>query len=86
MGLEVKGLSSPFSPSPPAEGEMTFGVRGKFFIRPGMEAGENPAGIPNPLVGGKFMGSEDFVQEAFVGYKYGSLMKLGVVCERTPRS
>lgn len=34
----------------------------------------------------KFMGSEDFVQEAFVGYKYGSLMRLGVVCERTPRS
>ena len=40
-----------------------------------------------PRFGGRnFMGSEDFVQEAFVGYKYGTFSKLGIVCERTPRS
>ena len=43
--------------------------------------------LVEPRIGGKkFMGSEDFVQEAFVGYKYGTYFKLGVFCERTKPS
>lgn len=30
------------------------------------------------------MGHESFVQEAFVGYKYGTFSKLGIICERNP--
>ena len=30
------------------------------------------------------MSQENFIQEAFVGYKYGTFSKLGVVCQRTP--
>ena len=36
----------------------------------------------NPI-GTDYMMSDTFVQECFVGYKYGSYYKLGLVCERT---
>jgi len=36
----------------------------------------------NPI-GTNFMMSEKFVQECFVGYKYGTFTKLGFICERT---
>lgn len=36
--------------------------------------------------GGKFWMDEKIVQEAFVGYKYGTYFKLGLVCEHTPES
>ena len=32
------------------------------------------------------MGDDDFLQEAFVGYKYGTFSKFGLVCERLPPS
>ena len=36
--------------------------------------------------GGKFWMDDRIVQEAFVGYKYGTYFKLGLVCEHTPAS
>ena len=36
--------------------------------------------------GTHFMGHENFIQEAFVGYKYGTFSKLGIICERTTPS
>ena len=34
----------------------------------------------------QYFGSDKFVQEALVGYKYGTFYKLGFLCERTPLS
>ena len=39
--------------------------------------------IPVHPNGFKHMGNDRFAQECFVGYKYGTLYKLGIICERT---
>lgn len=40
----------------------------------------------DPSLSVSYLGEDKFVQETFIGYKYGSYSKLGLVCERTDPS